>query len=157
MTFAAATLQIAGSSGGGGGGSITNVTTGVGSSANARQSYTWWGWLQSPAFAAAFGPDSAIGSPTPASPSLYGYTLVGVYAGDGGSGTSNAYTYNVAVAGSAPTGTVNSLTVAGTTISNFTLTTITTYQPAYTIFRFGMNSPAAELFGTSGTVTCTIA
>ena len=143
--------------GGGGGGSLTNVTTGVGSSATPRQSYSWWGWQQTPyTFGAQFSPDSAIGSSTPTNPSIHGYQLSGVYAGDGGSGTSNAYTYNVVVAGSAPTGTVNSLTVAGTTISNFTLTTIVTYQPYYTIFRFGMNSPATELFGTSGTVTCTI-
>jgi len=159
MTFAAATLQLAGSTGGGGGGggsTITNVTVGVGSSSNPRTAYTWWGWLQSPAFSAMFGPDSAIGSPTPSSPSLYGYTLVGVYAGDAGTVSSSAYNYDIVVAGSAPTGTVTSLTVAGTTISNFTLQTLTGYQPAYTIFRFTMLSPAAQLFGTSGTVTVTI-
>jgi hypothetical protein len=159
MTFAALTLQVSGGSGGGGGGggALTNVTTGVGLSSSKVNDYTWWGWLQTPNFGAIYGPSSAIGSSTPTNPTLRGYPVVGVYAGDGGSGGSSAYTYTVAVAGSATTGLVNSLTIDSTAIGASTLVTIATYQPYYTLFRFTLTTPGTNLFGTSGSHTVTIA
>jgi len=81
---------------------------------------------------------------------------MGVYASDGGTATSNASQYYVLLAGSAPTGAVNTLTVGGVAIGANVLGTITLYQPSYTIFQFSMTTPAAQLFGTSGTKTIVI-
>ena len=157
MTFAAATLELAGSAGGGGGGAISSVTTGVGSSSGRLGDYQWWGWLQTPAFGSQFAPDSAIGSSSPVNPSWRGYQIVGVYAGDNAAGGSQAYNYTVVLAGTAASGTVNSLTIDSTAIGASSLAVITSYQPAYTLFRFNLTSPGTNLFSTSGTHTVTIA
>ena len=156
MTFAAATLELSGSAGGGGGGAIASVTTGVGSSTGARGDYQWWGWLQTPAFPFALGPDSAIGSSSPTNPSYRGYQIVGVYSGDGGGGGSQANSYTVVMAGSAPSGTVNTLTIDSTALPSNVLSVNSGYQPAYTLFRFNLLAPGTNLFGTSGTHTVTI-
>jgi hypothetical protein len=149
MTFAAATLALSGSAGGGGG--IASVTTGVGSSTGRFGDFQWWGWLATPAFSAQWGPDSAIGSSSPSSPSFRGYYIVGVYAGDAGSGTASASCYTVVVAGSAAAGTINTLTIDATPIGANTLAVIGSYQPYYTLFRFNLTSPGTNLLGTSGT------
>jgi len=156
MTFAAATLELSGSAGGGGG-AISSVTTGVGSSTGRLGDYQWWGWLQTPAFSFLFGPDSAIGSSSPTNPSWRGYQIVGVYSGDSGVGGTQALSYTVALAGTAASGTVNSLTIDSTAIGANTLAVITSYQPAYTLFRFNLTAAGTNLFGTSGTHTVTIA
>ena len=155
MTFAAATLALAGSAGGGGG-TLSSVTTGVGSSTGRLGDYQWWGWLQTPAFSSIWGPDSAIGSSSPSSPTWRGYPVVGVYAGDAGAGGSQAYKYTVVLAGSAASGTVNTLTIDSTGIGASTLAVITSYQPGYTLFRFNLTSPGTNLFSTSGTHTVTL-
>ena len=154
MTFAAATLVLAGSSGGGGG--LSSVTTGVGASTGRFGDYQWWGWLQTPAFSSLWGPDTAIGSSSPSSPVWRGYPVVGVYAGDSASGGSSAYNYTVVLAGSAASGTVNTLTIDSTAIGASTLAVITSYQPGYTLFRFNLTTPGTNLFGTSGTHTVTL-
>ena len=81
---------------------------------------------------------------------------MGVYGSDGGTASSNASQYFVLLAGSAPTGVVNTLTIGGVAIGANVLGTVTTYQPSYTIFEFSMTVPAAQLFGTSGTKTVVI-
>jgi hypothetical protein len=156
MTFAAATLVLAGSAGGGGGGSISSVTTGVGSSTGRLGDYQWWGWLQTPAFSSIWGPDSAIGSSSPTVPSWRGSTIVGIYAGDAATGTASASNYTVVLTGVCASGTVNTLTIDSTAIGANSLAVITGYQPYYTLFRFNLTTPGTNLFGTSGTHTVTL-
>ena len=151
MTFAAQTLLTASA---GSGGSVSSVTTGVGSSSARFGDYQWWGYMSvAGVLMPAFGPDTTIGSITPNPSSWRGYPIVGIYSGDNGLGGSNAATYSVVLAGSAATGTVNTLTIDSTALTANTLYTLVQYQPGYTIFRFVLNTPTTNLFGTSGTHT----
>jgi len=154
MTFAALTLLTASA---GSGGSISSVTTGVGSSTARYADFQWWGYMSvAGVFMAAFGPDTAIGSVSPNPSSWRGYPIVGIYSGDNGFGGTNAVSYSVVLAGTAATGTVNTLTIDSTPLTANTLSVFTQYQPGYTIFRFTLNTPTTNLFGTSGTHTVTL-
>jgi len=152
VSFAVATQ--AETFGGGGGGTIASVTTGVGSSTGRFGDYQFWGYSTAGGvFNSFWGPDTSIGSISPSPATFRSYVVAGVYSCDNGAGGTNAGSYFVVLAGTAASGTVNTLTIDSTPLTANTLSIITGYQPGYTIFRFSLTTPAANLFGTSGSHT----